>query len=68
MEHSSQVQQASEFTLIVDAVYNESQIGIEDQMKDDKDVKAHVTQWHELKQHDIVQQRQEQDFSEIIKK
>jgi hypothetical protein len=41
VENSSQVQQASEFTLIADAVYNESQIGIEVQMKD---VEAHVTQ------------------------
>ncbi len=37
-------------------------------MKDDKDVEAHVTQWQELKQHDIVQQRQEQEETEIIKK
>ncbi len=56
VENSSQVQlqQASEITIIADAVYNESQIGIEVQMKDDKDVEAHVTQWQELKQHDIV--------------
>ncbi len=56
-----QVQQASEITMIADADYKESQIGIEVQMKDDKDVEAHVTKWQELKQHDIVQQRQEQD-------
>jgi hypothetical protein len=74
VENSSQVQlpQASEIAMIADAVYNESQfdsqIGIEVQMKDDKDVEAHVTQWQELKQHDIVQQRQEQEFTEIIKK
>ena len=55
VENSSQVQlqQASEFTMIVDVVYNESQIGLEMEMKDDKDVEAHVTQWQELKQHDI---------------
>ena len=70
VENSSQVhlQQASEITMIADSVYNESQIGIEVQMKDDKDVEAHVTQWQELKQHDIVQQRQEQELTEIIKK
>ncbi len=70
VENSSQVQlqQASEITMISDAVYNESQIGIEVQMKDDKDVEVHITKWQELKQHDIVQQRQEQEFSEIIKK
>ena len=70
VENSSQVQlqQASEITMIADAVYNESQIGIEVQMKDDKDVEAHVTQWQELTQHDIVQQRQEQELTEIIKK
>ncbi len=62
------MQQASEFTLIADAVYNESQIGIEVRMKDDKDVKAHVTQWQEQKQHDIVQQTQEQELTEIIEK
>ncbi len=62
-----QLQQAPEFTLIADAVYNESQIGTEVQMKDDKDVEAHVTQWQELKQHDIVQQRQEQELTDIIK-
>jgi hypothetical protein len=47
VENSSQVQvqQASEITMIADAVYNESQIGLEVQMKDDKDVEAHVTQW-----------------------
>jgi len=38
-----QVQQASEFTLIADAVNNESQIGLEVEMKDDKDVEAHFT-------------------------
>jgi hypothetical protein len=54
--------QASEITMIADSVYNDSQIGIEVQMKDDKDVEAHVTQWQELKQHDIVQQRQEQEI------
>jgi hypothetical protein len=48
--------------------FNNSQIGIEVQIKDDKDVEAHVTQWQELKEHDIVQQRQEQEFTEIIKK
>ncbi len=63
-----QVQQASEFTLIADAVYNESQFGLEMEMKDDKDVEAHVTQWQELKQHDIVQQQQEKELTEIIKK
>ena len=63
-----QLQQASEITMIADAVYNESQIGIEVQMKGDKDVEAHVTQWQELKQQDIVQQRQEQELTEIIKK
>jgi hypothetical protein len=70
VENSSQVQlqQASEITMIADAVYNESQIGLEMEMKDDKDVEAHVTQWQELKQHDIVQQRQEQELTEIIKK
>ncbi len=70
VENSSQVQlqQASEITMIADAVYNDSQIGIEVQMKDDKGVEAHVTQWQELKQHDIVQQRQEQELTEIIKK
>ncbi len=31
-------------------------------MKDDKDVDAQVTQWQELKSHDMVQQRQEQAF------
>ncbi len=69
VENSSQVQlqQASEITMIADAVYNESQIGIEVQIKDDKDVEAHVAQWQELKQHDIVQQRQEQVLTEIIK-
>ncbi len=48
----------------------ESQIGIEVhwQMKDDQDVEARVMQWQELKQHDIVQQRQEQELTEIIKK
>jgi hypothetical protein len=68
-ENNSQVQlqQASEFTLIADSVSNESQIGKEVQMKDNKDVEAHVTQWQELKQHDIVQQRQEQELTEIIK-
>jgi hypothetical protein len=35
-------------------------------MKDDKDVEAHVTQWQELRSHDIVQQRQEQEIIEII--
>ncbi len=43
-------------------------MGMEVQMKDDKDVEAHVTKWQELKQHDIVQQRQEQVLTEIIKK
>ena len=64
VENSSQVQlqQASEITMIADSVYNESQIGLEMEMKDDKDVEAHVTQWQELKQHDIVQQRQEQEI------
>ncbi len=84
-----QLQQASEITMIVDAVYNESQIGLkyqeelkdnlclgvqyrmkkpdEVQMKDDKDVEAHVTQWQELRSHDIVQQRQDQALTEIIK-
>jgi len=70
VENSSQVQlqQASEITMIADSIYNESQIGLEMEMKDDKDVEAHVTQWQELKQHDIVQQRQEQELTEIIKK
>jgi hypothetical protein len=70
VENSSQVQlqQASEITMIADSVYNESQIDIEVQMKDDKDVEAHVTQWQELKQHDIVQQRQKQELNEMIKK
>ena len=85
-----QVQQASEITMIADAVYNESQIGlkypkemkdnpssgvqhrmkkpVEVQTKDDGDVGAHVTEWQELKQHDIVQQRQEQEISDFIKK
>jgi hypothetical protein len=62
-----QLQQASEFTLIADAVYKESQIGLEMEMKGDKDIEAHVTQWQELKQHDIAQQRQEQELIEIIK-
>ena len=37
VENSSQVQlqQSSEFTLIADAFYNESQIGLEMEMKDD---------------------------------
>ncbi len=39
-----QVQQASEITMIADAVYNESQIDLEMEMKDDKDVESHVTQ------------------------
>ncbi len=66
VENSSQVQlqQASDITMIANAVYNESQISIEIQMKD---VEAHVTQWQELKQHDIVQQRQEKVLAEIIK-
>ncbi len=70
VENSSQVQsqQASEITMIADSVYNESQIGLEIQMKDDKDVEDHVTQWQELKQHDIVQQRQDQELTEIITK
>jgi hypothetical protein len=70
VENTSQVQlqQASEIKMIADSVYNESQIGLEMEMKDDKDVEAHVTQWQELKQHDIVQQRQEQELTEIIKK
>ena len=63
-----QLQQASEITMIADSIYNESQIGLEMEMKDDKDVEAHVTKWQELKQHDIVQQRQEQELTEIIKK
>ncbi len=56
VENSSQVQlqQESEITMIADAVYNESQISIEVQMKDDKDVEAHVTQWQEPKQRDIA--------------
>ncbi len=47
VDNSSQVQlqQASEITMITDSVYNESQISIEVQLKDDKDVEAHVTQW-----------------------
>jgi hypothetical protein len=63
-----QLQQASEITMIADSIYSESQIGLEMEMKDNKDVEAHVTQWQELKQHDIVQQRQEQELTEIIKK
>jgi hypothetical protein len=48
VENTSQVQlrQASEITMIADSVYNESQIGLEMEMKDDKNVEAHVTQWH----------------------
>jgi hypothetical protein len=38
------------------------------QMKDVEDVKAHITPWQGLKGHDIVQQRQEQEFTEINKK
>jgi hypothetical protein len=41
---------------------------VEVQMKDDKDVEAKVTQWQELRSHDIVKQRQQQEFTEIIKK
>ena len=69
VENSSQVQlqQASEITMISDSSYKESQIDLEMEMKDDKDVEAHVTQWQELKQHDIAQQRQEQELIEIIK-
>jgi hypothetical protein len=37
------------------------------QMKDGKDVEAHVTQWQELKRHEIVQQGQEQEVTEIVK-
>ncbi len=42
---------------------------VEVQMKDDKDVDAHhdVTQWQEVKSHSIIQQMQEQEFTEIIK-
>jgi hypothetical protein len=70
VENTSQVQlqQASEITMIADSIYSESQIGLEMEMKDDKDVEAHVTQWQELKQHDIVQQRQDQELTEIITK
>ncbi len=51
VENSSPVQlhQASQITMIADSAYNESQIGIEVQMKNDKDVEANDTQWQELK-------------------
>ncbi len=70
VENSSQMQlqQVSGINIIADSIYDESQIGIEIQMKDDNDVEANVTQWQGLKQHDIVQQRQEQELTEIIKK
>ncbi len=52
VENSSevQVQQASEVSLIANAVFIESQIGIEVHMKNDKDIEVYVTQWQELKQ------------------
>jgi hypothetical protein len=62
-----QLHQAPEITMIADSVYNESQIGIEVQMKDDQDVEAHFTQWQELKQHDIGSARKEPELTEIIK-